>query len=439
MLERIPPSLLNNIYNMLANGNEDICYFGTKLRTDNPEKATGSPLNFGISLLKINLIYRIPFLKSRKTDAASGIFELYHRRKVHEFIATATTMQSCFVNAFGGLLECPLGKKQFYRLLEKNNGIKRFAKTRAKYDGHKLSLAEIYERINSRLGCKADYSDEEKLIKLLYAANPYLIRAVEILRCCGVRVYAIAANGLSEKSTAELLCKNGIKVDAVFSTSDLKLSEKELLLNCGLNDDTAALGSDFRGFLKPLSAHGAKPYFYHSDAFLKRKVRFPIAGSAFADAYIHTLSSVLLNNSSANRIYELSFMYIAPVVYAAVTRLLLEYDGSPIPVCGLTDDFIPRLITDAFDAECRICENEQDDARQDLYEALSKYKIALSLISDREYSHIGAVAKRAVFDYCSSFHRIARHLDISYDELYKNADILYQSADKQISRITEEV
>lgn len=439
MLERIPPSLLNSIYNLLANGNEDICYFGTKLRTDNPEKATGSPLNFGISLLKINLIYRIPFLKSRKTDAASGVFEAYHRRKVHEFIATATTMQSCFVDVFGGLLECPLSKEQFYRLLEKNNGIKRFAKTRAKYDSQKLSLAEIYEKINSRLGCNADCSDEEKLIKMLYTANPYLIRAVEILRCCGVRIYAIAANGMSEKSTSALLCKNGMQVDAVFSTSDLKLSEKELLLNSELSGDTAALGSNFRGFLKPLSSHGVKPYFYHSDTFLKRKVRFPIAQSIFADAYVHTLSSVLLSDSSVNRIYELSFMYISPVVYAAVIRLLSQYGGAAVTVCGLADDFILRLMTDAFGAECRICENGQDDAKRHLYEGLSEYKTALSLISDGEYSHIGTIAKQAVFEYCLSFRRISRHLDISYDELYKNADILYRSAAEQISRITEEV
>ena len=48
MLEKIPFSLLNGIYNILANGNEDICYFGTRPRTYNPEKATGSPISFGI-------------------------------------------------------------------------------------------------------------------------------------------------------------------------------------------------------------------------------------------------------------------------------------------------------------------------------------------------------------------------------------------------------
>ena len=405
----------------------------------NPEKATGSPLNFGISLLKINLFYRVPFLKNKKIEAVSGIYEAYHRRKVHEFIATATTMQNCFVDVFGSLLDCPLGKEQFYRYLENNNGIKRFAKTRAKYDGKNLSLAEIYKRLSSRLGCNADYSDEEKLIKALYSANPYLKRAVEILRCCGVRVYAIAANGLSESSTAVLLCKNGINVNAVFSTSDLKLTEEELLLNYSLANDTAALGSDFGGFLKPLSKHGAKPYFYHSDAFLKRKVRFPVSESIFADAYIHTLTSVLLSNSSVNRIYELSFMYIGPVVYAAVTRLLPEYDVSSVPICGPADDFIPRLITDAFGAECRICENEQDNAISYLYKLLSGYKSALSLISDGEYSHNSTVAKQAVFEYCSAFRSTTRHLDISYDELYQNADILYRSAADRIMRIAEEV
>ncbi|MDY5559606.1 MAG: hypothetical protein SPG04_08635 [Candidatus Heritagella sp.] len=44
MLEKLSPSLLNQLYGFLTNGNEDICLSTTRLRTENPEKATGSPL-----------------------------------------------------------------------------------------------------------------------------------------------------------------------------------------------------------------------------------------------------------------------------------------------------------------------------------------------------------------------------------------------------------
>ena len=89
MLEKLSPSLLNQLYGFLTNGNEDICLSTTRLRAENSEKATGSPLAFGITLLKMNLLYRLPFLRSRKADASDGIPEKYRRRRVQDFISPA--------------------------------------------------------------------------------------------------------------------------------------------------------------------------------------------------------------------------------------------------------------------------------------------------------------------------------------------------------------
>ena len=89
MLEKLSPSLLNQLYGFLTNGNEDICLSTTRLRAENPEKATGSPIAFGITLLKMNLLYRLPFLRSRKADASDGIPEKYRCRRVQDFIFPA--------------------------------------------------------------------------------------------------------------------------------------------------------------------------------------------------------------------------------------------------------------------------------------------------------------------------------------------------------------
>ena len=89
MLEKLSPSLLNQLYGFLTKGNEDICLSTTRLRAENPEKATGSPIAFGMALLKMNLLYRLPFLRSRKADASDGIPEKYRRRRVQDFIAPA--------------------------------------------------------------------------------------------------------------------------------------------------------------------------------------------------------------------------------------------------------------------------------------------------------------------------------------------------------------
>ena len=61
MLEKLSPSLLNQLYGFLTNGNEDICLSTTRLRAENPEKATGSPIAFGMALLKMNLLLLLIF------------------------------------------------------------------------------------------------------------------------------------------------------------------------------------------------------------------------------------------------------------------------------------------------------------------------------------------------------------------------------------------
>lgn len=85
----------------------------TRLRAENPEKATGSPIAFGMALLKINLLYRLPFLRNRKADASDGIPEKYRRRRVQDFISPAAGLHGACLDVFGSLLVCPLEETGF--------------------------------------------------------------------------------------------------------------------------------------------------------------------------------------------------------------------------------------------------------------------------------------------------------------------------------------
>ena len=116
MLEKLSPSLLNQLYGFLTNGNEDICLSTTRLRAENPEKATGSPIAFGMALLKMNLLYRLPFLRSRKADASDGIPEKYRRHRVQDFISPAAGLPGYIRQPFS---VPPRGNGLFYSFGER--------------------------------------------------------------------------------------------------------------------------------------------------------------------------------------------------------------------------------------------------------------------------------------------------------------------------------
>ena len=276
MLEKLSPSLLNQLYGFLTNGNEDICLSTTRLRTENSEKATGSPLAFGMALLKMDLLYRFPFLRSRKADASDGIPEKCRRRRVQDFISPAAGLHGACLDVFGSFLLCPLEETDFFSLLERENGIRNFAKTRKKLDDPALPLETIYEKINEKLGCQADFHREEAWIFKLYTPNPYLKRAAEILHTCGLPLCAVAVTSLGSRQTAALLSANGIPVDTLLCSSDLGISKEKLLQKALPEGDIAALSCDFHGFLKPAMHCGAKPYYIPDRSFLKKRIRFPL-------------------------------------------------------------------------------------------------------------------------------------------------------------------
>lgn len=123
----------------------------------------------------------------------------------------------------------PLEETGFFALLERENGIRNFAKTRKKLDDPTLPLATIYERINEKLGCQADFHREEAWIFKLYTPNPYLKRATEILHTCELPLCAVAVTSLGSRQTAALLSANGIPADTLLCSSDLGLSKGKLL------------------------------------------------------------------------------------------------------------------------------------------------------------------------------------------------------------------
>ena len=80
MIEKLSLDFVRKIYNILTTGNDDVNFYCMCLQNQNREAATNNPVKFGLELIKINILCRLPFCNKRiftKTAYANGDYLEY--------------------------------------------------------------------------------------------------------------------------------------------------------------------------------------------------------------------------------------------------------------------------------------------------------------------------------------------------------------------------
>ncbi|MGM9648390.1 MAG: hypothetical protein ACI3XY_00270 [Butyricicoccaceae bacterium] len=432
----VSPTLINDLYKWIINGNEDIHFSCTRLRSADPEKASNSPIEFGMKLLRANIVYRLPFCGKKRISVPGTVrlSECFRRRRVHEFITAALKCECVYVDAMDSILELPMDTVQFYRAVGQRLQLKEFAQLRAKYDRIDRPLQVIYEKISAELGETVDFEVETGMLEELLDVNSYLARAVEILHCGDMPIHIVAETSLSAQTCAGLLRHKGIPFHTVHTTGDLGCSKARILRKIVSGRNAAALSSDFKHFLKPSLYCGCEPYFYISDAFIAQRIKTPLPKGRFADVYLHVISRGLLTGQHTEQPeYEAAYLYLAPVVYAAAYRLAGE--KNQIQTRLDEGDFLPRLMQDEFDVTCTFGEGA-DELCDYFAAALDRYREVYGvLINEGGLPSVEPIIQDAIRDYCCCFHRLSRHAGVLEQELEQCGALLLDTAQAQVIRL----
>ena len=432
----VSPTVINELYKWMINGNEDIHFFCTRLRSADPEKASNSPIAFGMKLLRANAIYRLPFCRKKRISipGTARLSECFRRRRVHEFIMAALKRECVYVDAMDSILELPMDTMQFYRAVGQRLRLKGFAQLRAKYDRTDRPIQVIYEKISAELGESVDSGVETKMLKELLDINPYPARAVEILHCGDMPIHIVAETSLSAQTFAEVLRQKGIPFHTVHTTGDLGCSKARVLRKIVSGRNSAALSSDFKHFLKPSLYCGCEPYFYISDTFIAQRIKTPLPKGRFADVYLHVLDRGLLTGLHTEQPeYETAYLYLAPVVYAAAHRLAGE--KQQIQTRLGEEDFLPRLMQEEFHVKCTFG-GGADELCDYFAIALDRHREVYGvLMNEGGLTSVGTILQDAIRDYCSCFRRLSRHAGVLEQELERCGTLLLDAAQPQVIRL----
>lgn len=439
MLEKLSPDFILRLYNLLLSGNANIYFHCARLRNADRESATNSPISFGLKLLQINCKDRLP-LSGRKKEAYLGeepLFAKLHRPAVHEFMSTALTAKRAYTDVLGSLIIPRIEKTQFYQLIENQLSIDGFAVCRKQLDHAKHSIDLIYAGISKRLGRKITPQTELSLFERCCYANPYMLRAMEMLSYNHVPVTGIIQTSYSAAFMQTVLQNCGFDLQTVQTTGDTGKSVAQLLKDEAKETKAIALGSAFRHFLKPAARRGNDLYFYTPDRFVTQKIDFPELTQPFRFIYLHLIGTHLLNTQRGEHfVYELSFCCLAPFVFAQMVAL--KQMGKPLCYTGDIDDFLPLLAIEQFDM--RLSDPPADVEIGSHFETcLKPYSGVFETLCDQNDPELCVAVQNGVLDYCRQFFSFAGDCIPSESQLRENAQrLLNAGARRMIGLLAKE-
>ena len=191
MIEKLSLDFVRKIYNALTTGNDDVNFYCMCLQNQNREAATNNPVKFGLELIKINILCRLPFCNKRiftKSVGKDYLSKIFVRPSICELASGMLDNSHLITDIFGSALTQIKSDDEIFAEIEKATGVKGFALLRKKYKKQSLALSEIYKKINAELKTLIDYKLELSLLKNSFLENRYIVRMIDIARCNDMKV-----------------------------------------------------------------------------------------------------------------------------------------------------------------------------------------------------------------------------------------------------------
>lgn len=312
MIEKLSLDFVRKIYNMLTTGNDDVNFYCMCLQNQNREAATNNPVKFGLELIKINILCRLPFCNKRiftKSVGKDYLSQIFVRPSICELASGMLDNSHLITDIFGSALTQIKSDDEIFAEIEKATGVKGFALLRKKYKKQSLTLSEIYKKINAELKTLIDYKLELSLLKSSFLENRYIVRMIDIARCNDMKVSVVIKSIYPKDFVKHLLDKYRIGYD-------------ELIVNTVSNDvietddnnHTCVMSNNY-DFIKRYAKIGCRQMYYRCPTALMEHIDNPIKDEKFKKLY-NTICGMNLFSGikRMSNEYELGYMCIAPAI-----------------------------------------------------------------------------------------------------------------------------
>lgn len=312
MIEKLSLDFVRKIYNILTTGNDDVNFYCMCLQNQNREAATNNPVKFGLELIKINILYRLPFCNKRiftKSVGKDYLSQIFVRPSICELASGMLDNSHLITDIFGSALTQIKSDDEIFTEIEKATGVKGFALLRKKYKKQSIALSEIYKKINAELKTLIDYKLELSLLKNSFLENRYIVRMIDIARCNDMKVSVVIKSIYPKDFVKHLLDKYRIGYD-------------ELIVNTVSNDvietddnnHTCVMSNNY-DFIKRYAKIGCSQMYYRCPTALMEHIDNPIKDEKFKKLY-NTICGMNLFSGikRMSNEYELGYMCIAPAI-----------------------------------------------------------------------------------------------------------------------------
>lgn len=312
MIEKLSLDFVRKIYNILTTGNDAVNFYCMCLQNQNREVATNNPVKFGLELIKINILCRLPFCNKRiftKSVGKDYLSQIFVRPSICELASGMLDNSHLVTDIFGSALNQIKSDDEIFAEIENATGVKGFALLRKKYGRQGLTIFQIYKKINTELKTLIDYKLELSLVENSFLENRYIVRMIDIARCNDMKVSIEIKSIYTKEFIRHLLDKHQIGYDELIVTNDNKICI-ETEDNC----HTCVMSNSY-DFIKKYTKKGCKQMYYRSPVVLMEHIDNPIKDYKFRKLY-NTICGINLFSGikRMSNEYELGYMCIAPAI-----------------------------------------------------------------------------------------------------------------------------
>lgn len=348
MLEKLPINYVRKLYNVLTEGNEDVNFCCLCLHNQNREAAINNPVSFGINLVKLNILCRIPIVKKyvfSKKIGKNYLSSVYVRPTITELASGLLDNKAVITDVFDCAVSSLKSDCEIFKMIEEKTGVKGFAKIRRKYDDKTQKIEHIYEKINSALNSSVDYHIELDLRMKFYIPNRYVVRLLDIATFNNLKIYACINSSLPGDFIKSVMNEFDVPFDVmtVSSEDDFEYPVPE---NPALTD---VLSSDY-SFIKRYLRLGCVATYYRKPETVMHRIRHPKINREFREVYDIICGNRLFSGLKRySREYELAYLCLAPYIQSCREKNNNIITLSANKILETASDEVKKAVEDYFE------------------------------------------------------------------------------------------